>query len=97
MSAKLISACKLLDDDRLRSTAAPQEQPLQNAEHPQQAGKLSPVGCCCRVLHFLAEVGGVPHSLMRFLLSDSTCSARIPRVLIFRMKYRASLTALVSM
>ena len=61
------------------------------------AHKLSPVRCASKVLHFFAESGVIAHSHMRFMPSGSTCSDRIPRVLIFLMKYLASCTAPGSM
>ena len=59
--------------------------------------KLSPDGWPLRILHFLAESGVVLHSLMRLFSADCWCSARIPSVLIFFMKYSASATAVSSM
>ena len=59
--------------------------------------KLSPDGWASRTLHFLAESGDVSHSFIRLCSPDCLGSARIPSVLIFLMKYCASVTEASSM
>ena len=74
----------------MRAPEQAEKHRLQDSKAKLPQDKLSPEGWASKVLHRLADSGVLSQSFMRLSPLDSACSARIPRVLIFLMKYLAS-------